>query len=193
MVKLKNMKSLSDNIPPAIEKELDLIDNTISRLDIQIQTSKNICITLWVAWMGWFISQQIQKDNSENFGLAILASALFPVIFWLVDYQFRKALLLCSRRQNIISLHLNDMVGNNSDNPERFPVLDPLGSLYQYKIGNNKIKASYNTSGTNENEESEQLPKKSVLQILFYKEAGWFYSLLFLISIATGWIIYCKC
>jgi len=189
---------MDNSLTQLILKEIDLIDNTISRLDKQIQTSKNICVTLWTTWLGWFISQQITECNKENYGLVILASAIFPIIFWLVDFEYRRALLRSSKRQSIISLYLNDKIDDNSNNCKKFPVLDPLGSLYDFKIQYLIAKYESELSESKKNNENNGTKKKKKspfqqknwLDILFYKEAKWIFSPLILLSIITG-IIFC--
>lgn len=168
-----------------ILKELDLIDNTISRLDRQIQTSKSICITLWTGWLGWFISQQINHENQENFGLVILASALFPILFWLVDFEYRKSLFSVSKRQILISLHLNVRTNKDSNTIKKIPLLDPVGWLYDSDFEDLIDKCEFELSKS----QKKSLTSQNVrwLDILFYKEAKWIYLPLTLISLILGY------
>jgi len=165
-------------------KELDLINNTISRLDKQIQTSKNICTTLWTVWLGWFITQHIKPDSEENFGIAILASAVFPLIFWLVDFEFRKSLFSVSKRESLISLYLNMKKDNELNSPKNFPFIDPVGWLYNINIQDLIDVCKFELSESKK--ESLTAQKMQWLHILFYKEAKWIYLPLMITSIITG-------
>jgi hypothetical protein len=165
-------------------KELDLIDSTISRLDLQIQKSKTICITLWAAWNGWFISNKINED--VDLGLAVSCSILFPALFWIVDFHYRKALMTTSRRQILMSLFLNRLNSENDD----FPILDPVGWLYRYDVEAVVSSVKYTLS----NEQKLQLTSKlSWWRILIYKEVAWFYFPLILASGILGWILKYSC
>lgn len=168
------MNDLSTQI---LFKELDLIDNTISRLDKQIQISKNICITLWTAWLGWFLTDYINGNSKENLNLVILASAIFPILFWLVDFEFRKALLSVGERQSIISLYLNSRDKENTE----LPLLDPVGWIYNFDVEALVNKCEFKLL---DNKKKLLLGQKiHWINILFYKEAKWIFLPLILISI----------
>ena len=163
-------------------KELDLIDNTISRLDSQIQITKNICITLWTAWLGWFMTKQIDPENCKNYGLPILMSVIFPFISWMVDSCYRRALLSAGKRRGLISLYLNNEMNDNLKKHIKFPLLDPVGWTYDY----NKINELIDPLKLSEEGKrlfGEQNP-------FFYKEAKLFYPALILLSLFFGiWLL----
>lgn len=162
-----------------ILKELDLIDNTISKLDKQIQTTKTVCITLWTAWIGWFIAQEVERVSDNELGWLLMGSAVFPIIFWKVDSYYRKALLSTSRRQNLISLYLNKNEGDI-----KFPFLDPVGWLYHPKNYRGLIEKNEHT--LMEEKESELICGIKDSKIYTYKEVVWFYLPLIIISFLLG-------
>ncbi|WP_299761356.1 hypothetical protein [uncultured Dokdonia sp.] len=161
-----------------VMKELDLIDQTISRLDKQIQTSKTVCITLWTAWIGWFIVKVNTTTSSHELGLLIVFSAVFPIIFWKVDSYYRAAVISSSKRQSLISLYLN-----LSDETIKFPILDPVGRLYD----DSNYDALLESSKDRLSERSyHELKNKNLPNRYTYKEVVWFYLPLMIVSLALG-------
>ena len=172
-------------------KELDLIDATISRLDAQIQTSKNICITLWTAWLGWFV-KFILENPDEGKAWLLFGALFFPILFWAMDYNWRKALLSTSLRQKRIAVFLNSRLGMSwleDANKTAFPILDPVGWLYDgsaYSEVFEKIKSEegYNANFLKKAWEDIVLGKSlKPINVLLYKEAKWFYPTLIIVPI----------
>ncbi len=168
---------MSDQRHEILLKELDLIDKTITRLDRQMLSSKTLCISLWTAWIGWFLVSKSDFLPDFELGVLILFSAIFPMIFWKVDSLYRGSLLSTSNRRNLISLYLN-APGTQSD----FLLMDPVGWLYK----------SENYEGLIESMKEHVEPKKlrqmqdPSLGKYSYKDALWFYLPLVIISILFG-------
>ena len=184
-------------------KELDLINATITRLDNQMQNSKRICILLLTGWLGWFISNETGLSPYHR-GCIILGAAVFPILFWGMDFFWRKALRTVTRRQLRISIFLN------SNNPEvylteggtqKFYVLDPLGSLYEkndFKIMNKLLKDKYidDAIAGMDKKEKDLLKEEKISnwRVLVYKEAKWFFPSLILLPLIIGFaLILCEC
>lgn len=161
-----------------VMKELDLIDQTISRLDKQIQTSKTVCITLWTAWIGWFIVKVNTTTSSHELGLLIVFSAVFPIIFWKVDSYYRAAVISSSKRQSLISLYLN-LSGEDIN----IPLLDPVGWLYDSSNYDILIEASKDTLTKHRYHE---LKNQKPPNRYSYKEVIWFYLPLIILSVVLG-------
>ena len=175
-------------------KELDLIDSTISRLDSQIQNSKNVCIILWTAWIGWFITIASMKN-------LVVVSVIFPVLFWFMDFNWRKALLTATKRQLRISIFFNAVdIKQRLNDAEtgNFPLLDPVGWLFKkeaYAIIEEIInQKSVNSLSNNLNEKKRVfILKKNISSwdVINYKESIWFFLSLIIISLTLGiFIVY---
>lgn len=109
-------------------KELDLIDTTISRLDLQIEKGKHFCITIWLGLLVFFFLDNFLELNEKTLGFVLLLSVLTPLVFWLMDFYWRKALLDVSWRQKIISLFVNNKAFQYEDS--EFALLDPVGFIF---------------------------------------------------------------
>lgn len=105
-------------------KEIDLIDNTIGRLDELALRNRNWSTTLWAG----LVVVILQQDLAKNF---LLVALVIPLLFWLIDVQWKVALLKCSRRQAVISNFLNSPALQDSfetGQVSSIKLLDPTGS-----------------------------------------------------------------
>lgn len=86
-------------------KEIDLIDGTIKNLDDIIYKTKNFAFAFWGGSI--FLITKLDKPIADQIPLLIALTAIIPIMFWIIDYRWRKHLLLVSARERIISLFIN--------------------------------------------------------------------------------------
>jgi hypothetical protein len=104
-------------------KEIDLIDNTIGRLDELALRNRNWGTTLWAGLVAVILQQELAKN-------LLLVTVVIPLLFWLIDVQWKAALLKCSRRQAAISDFLNSPVLQDlfeTGQVSSIELLDPTG------------------------------------------------------------------
>jgi hypothetical protein len=134
----------------------------------------------------------MDKENTMHLSFIIMASALFPFLFWLIDYQYRKALLSTTKRQMLMSLFLNTKTREkqfeDSSKPN-FPLFDPVGWLYNNNIETLIEDCPYDIQADKKRVLLKQ--KLSWSAVAFYKEAKWFYLPLIVISIILGCYFSC--
>jgi hypothetical protein len=126
-----------------IMKEIDLIDNAIGRLDELMLRNRNWGITLWVGLITIIVPLTI-GDFPKSY--LLLAAAILPLLFWLIDIRWKMALLQCSDRQTRISDFLNsDAVRGSFENSSishtSLELLDPIGARLQSDARNYFFKA----------------------------------------------------
>jgi hypothetical protein len=114
-------------------KEIDLIDNAIGRLDEILLRNRNWGITLWTGLIAIIIPLTI-GDFPKSY--LLLAAAVLPLLFWLIDIRWKMALLQCSDRQGQISKFLNsralqESFENNLISHTSLELLDPIGARLQ--------------------------------------------------------------
>ena len=104
-------------------KELDLIDHAIGRLDEILLRNRNWGTTLWAG----LIAIILQAGRFE--GSLLLATAVIPLLFWLIDIRWKMALLQCGSRQRRISKFLNNDLQASFDQGQlsSIDLLDPTG------------------------------------------------------------------
>ncbi len=110
-------------------KEIDLIDNTIGRLDEILLRNRNWGITLWTGLIAIMIPLTAGDFPKSYF---LLAAIFLPFLFWLIDIRWKMALLQCSDRQREISQFLNsdalcESFKNDSISSTLLKLLDPIG------------------------------------------------------------------
>jgi hypothetical protein len=104
-------------------KEIDLIDNTIGRLDELVLRNRNWGTTLWAGLVVVILQQELANN-------LLLVTVVIPLLFWLIDVQWKAALLTCSRRQAAISDFLNSPALQDSfeiGQVSSIKLLDPIG------------------------------------------------------------------
>jgi hypothetical protein len=103
-------------------KEVHLIDSTIDRLDEIMLRNRNWGITLWAGLIAIILKDDTMKH-------LILATAIIPLLFWLIDIRWKMALLQCSGRQERISFFLNNELKESFETGHisAIDLLDPTG------------------------------------------------------------------
>ena len=175
-------------------KELDTIQDIIKNLDSLIQNSKNFALAFWGGGL-YLIVQYLEVDKSAK-GWLIILTAIIPILFWIMDFQWRKHILQCSIRMKNISKFLNspDFLKGGSKPDENdaeklnFPLYDPLASFFltlssgKLKIHETEMDKSKMFDVKYFREESEPTFKTT----FFYKEAVYFFLTMIIISITLG-------
>lgn len=170
-------------------KELDTIHDTIKNLDDIIYKSKNFAFLTWGGSI-FLIAEKINFSGQTDKAYLLLLTAVIPLLFWTMDFKWRKYILQCSKREKIISLFINSdefkkLVSGEADenSNSQFPFYDPVGWIYTKKgliedaaVPKNKFDAKYII------DENEFTFKK----VLFYKEAYLFYGVMVLLSVILG-------
>lgn len=170
-------------------KELDTIQDTIKNLDDIIFKSKNFGFLTWGGSL-YLVTQHLNIDNDRQKGLLILLTAIIPLLFWAMDYKWRKHILQSSKRLKIISLFLNSdefkklAAGEINENVNtQFPFYDPVGWIYTKQalakdadIHRDRFDPKYMI------DEKEFTLRK----VLFYKDAYLFYITMMLLSVILG-------
>lgn len=123
-----------------LKKELDLIDNTIGRLDEILLRNRNWGTTLWAGLIA-IIVPLIKDDFYKSF--LILASAVLPLLFWIIDIRWKIALLKCSDRQGAISRFLNSQDLWNSFKTNTITPLTLLDPTGENLIGKDRSKSYF--------------------------------------------------
>jgi len=109
-----------------LKQEIQIIDNTIGRLDKIILQTKNWAITIWAGSVALML-----KESKEEF---LLFSLFIPLIFWISHVRWAKALLEVSYRQSKISEFLNSKEFDNffeTQSLNDFKIFDPIGKQYK--------------------------------------------------------------
>lgn len=106
-------------------KEIDLIDHGIGRLDEILLRNRNWGTTLWAGLIAIIL-------RGETFDRRLLlATALIPLLFWLIDIRWKIALMQCSGRMKRISAFLNSEalkeVFEQRNITSSIELLDPIG------------------------------------------------------------------
>ncbi|TVL95313.1 MAG: hypothetical protein CV087_24440 [Candidatus Brocadia sp. WS118] len=116
----------------------------------------------------------------------IFLTGLIPLLFWVMDYHWRKHLLQCSRRERNISLFLNSeaferlvLKGEKDLKGKRFPFFDVVGWIYTKTAGEE----------TRDSFPEEYLTNPGEFRgwkVIRYKDAKWFYGTMFVVSMVLG-------
>lgn len=166
-------------------KEIDLIDTTIRNLDDIIFKTKNFAFVLWGGSL-YLIVEQLSSNPAVNVKLLVLLTALIPLIFWMMDFQWRRHLLNASAREKIISQFLNSdafdqWIMYKEEPKKHFPIYDPVGWIYTRKAQETEQLARTYDNKYLTNPKANRFGK-----ILFYKDAKLFYPVLMIVSIVFG-------
>ncbi len=166
-------------------KEIDQIHDTIKNLDDIIYKTKNFGFLFWGGSL-YLIVAHMDDEKHEMKAALILLTALIPLLFWVMDYRWRKHLMQCSQRERHISHFLNSeaferlvLEGEKDIEGKRFPFFDIVGWIY--------TKAEYGKPGSPFLEEYLINPDEfRGWKVINYKEAKWFYWTMMLVSIVFG-------
>lgn len=175
-----------------IIKELDTIQDIIKNLDDIVHKSKNFAFLTWGGSV-YLIAQHLKIAEDEPNGYLILLTAIIPLLFWSMDFKWRKHILQSSARMKIISLYLNSPEFKKYETEELdqntrnlFPFYDPVGWTYTNRtvqkdpeIPKDKYKPSYLVDED----------KLNFKKIIFYKDAFLFYGTLTFLSIVLGLVL----
>ena len=173
-------------------KELDVIQDTIKNLDDIIYKTKNFAFLAWGGSLYLFTQHLKEVDSSYKTWLYAL-TAFIPLLFWVMDFRWRKHLLNCSEREKIISLFINSDAfeawmaeGKALPKHHKFPLYDPVGWIYTEK--------AFGTNEPTKRQFGEQYlvddKKYSWREIAFYKDAYIFYGTLMLLSVVFAFFYF---
>lgn len=170
-----------------ILKEIDQIHSTIKNLDDIIFKNKNFCFLFWGGSLYLIVEHLGNISPGLKIALTFL-TGLIPLLFLGMDYNWRKHLMQCSRRERNISHFLNSeafeqlvLQGEKDLNGKKFPLFDVVGWIY--------------TSTADENTDGPYLAEYLInpqdfrgWRVILYKDAGLYYGSMLLVSIILGTI-----
>lgn len=168
-------------------KEMDQIHDTIKNLDDIIFKTKNFGFLFWGGSL-YLIVEHMKELSHEAKTILILMTALIPLLFWIMDYGWRKHLMLCSRREWHVSHFLNSEVfeqlvlqGKKDLDGKQFPFFDVVGWIYTKTLrGKN--------DGCFMDEYLIDATEFRGWKVITYKDAKWFYGAMILTSIVFGFV-----
>jgi len=163
-----------------LQKEMDYIEGTVKNLDDIIHKTKNFAFLTWGGSL-YLIAGHLEDIQEYKLGLYLL-TAVIPVLYWIMDYRWRKHLLQCGMRKQAITNFINSTgfrawVKDPDALPEKeqFPLYDPVGWHF---TRSNFPQGAY---------ASQYLVDDSSLvwqKVAFYKDAYLFYGAMIVLSIA---------
>jgi len=166
-------------------KEIDQIHSTIKNLDDIIFKTKNFGFVFWGGSL-YLIVQYLSNLPAKMKMALIFLTALIPLLFWVMDYNWRKHLLRCSRRERLISHFLNSndfehlvLQGEKDLEGKRFPFFDVVGWTYT-KTAEGKTDQAFLA------EYLINPDKFRGWMVISYKDAKWFYGTMFVVSMVLG-------
>lgn len=166
-------------------KEIDLIHGTIKNLDDIIFKTKNFGFLFWGGSL-YLIVQHLSNISANIKMILIFLTGLIPLLFWVMDYNWRKHLLRCSRRERNLSHFLNSeaferlvLQGEKELKGKRFPFFDVVGWTYTKTTEGKASELFLDEYLINPNEFRGRM-------VIFYKDAKWFYGTMFLTSLVLG-------
>ena len=170
-----------------LKKEIDLIDGTIRNLDDIIMKTRNFA---WLMWGGsLFLIVGALKGDNVNQKLLIFCTAVIPLLFWAMDYQWRKHLRFASEREKIISKFINSehfLSIMEDEGKAKFPVLDPVGWIYTTQSKDEQVIALKEGSQIADYFMNRKI--FSFWDIAFYKDAKIYFLTMIAISIVFGFL-----
>ncbi len=119
-------------------KEIEVIQNQISKCDEYSLIVKGWAITLWTALFLFAISQ-ITNDIKI---ITLLFSIFSLFAFWIIDAFFKYFQRMSIARSNLISDYLNKQIPENSQD-FIFRIYDPVGRISKELRNNQKRKNNY--------------------------------------------------
>lgn len=168
-------------------KEMDQIHDTIKNLDDIIYKTKNFGFLFWGGSL-YLIVEHMDEVSQDVKAALILLTALIPLLFWVIDYPWRKHLMQCSRRERHISHFLNSeaferlvLEGEKDIEGKRFPFFDVVGWIYT-------TTADAKTGGPFLAEFLISPDEFRGWKVIKYKDAKWFYGTMMVVSIVFGMI-----
>jgi len=166
-------------------KEMDQIHSAIKNLDDIIFKTKNFGFLFWGGSLYLIVEHLSQVPPKMKMALIFL-TALIPLLFWVMDYNWRKHLMQCSRRERHLSHFLNSeaferlvLQGEKDLEGKRFPFFDVVGWIYT-KTADGKTDDSFLEEYLINPDEFRGW------RVIQYKDAKWFYGTMFMVSITLG-------
>ena len=166
----------------------------LSILDPPCTKSKNFA---WLIWGGsLFVIAGPLGEAVVNHQVLILTTMIIPILFWIMDYQWRKHLRYASERQKMVSIFINSdkfLEELSDQGVSVFPLLDPVGWIYIIKKEDEKEKNLKGIPGMME-ELAKEMDQKYFIdrkqygfwRIAFYKDAGYYFLTMIAISFVFG-------
>lgn len=174
-----------------ILKELDTIQDIIKNLDNIIHLSKNFAFLTWGGSL--YLIVQHLKVLDANKAYLVFATILIPLLFWMMDYKWRKHILQSSQRMKIISLFINSpefdnfVLGGSGENERvKFPLYDPVGWIFTKKISGDPTNFSQTGFDPKYLRNESEI---TTLKVLRYKDSYLFFGTLALLSLILGIIL----
>ncbi len=186
-----------------LQKEMDYIEGTVKNLDDIINKTKNFTFLIWGGSL-LLLTQNFPDDGPVPLKIVLLLTGVIPLLFWAVDYRWRRHLIFCAQRKEIISDFINssdfeELIAQGKDLPAkgRFPFYDPIGSIYTQKNFEKKKKDLKTLPGNIKDGELELkldysarylIDDKKIhfFKVVFHKDAPFYYGALVLLSILFG-------
>ncbi len=171
-------------------KEMEFIKDTIKNLDDIIYKTKNFGFAFWGGSL-YLIVDHMKELSQGTKAPLILLTALIPLLFWVMDYSWRKHLMQCIRRERHISLFLNSdaferlvLQGEKDIEGKQFPFFDVVGWIYT-------TTAYGKTDGPFMEEYLINPNEFRGWKVIVFKDAYWFYGTMIVSSIIFGaiWLL----
>lgn len=119
-------------------KEIEVVQNQISKCDEYSLIVKGWAITLWSALILFAISQ-----NTTDLKISILWFSFFNLFpFWVIDAYFKYFQRTSIARSNLISDYLNNHIKEDSRD-FTFRIYDPVGRISKERKEKEKKKENY--------------------------------------------------
>jgi hypothetical protein len=167
-------------------KELDHIRDSIKNLDDLIYKTKNFGFLLWGGSIALIVEHLKDEQAKDDVFRPVLLglTAVIPLLFWVMDYHWRKYLLQTSEREQVISRFLNSeafeelvLMGKRDKAGEQFPFYDVVGWIYTVSKTPQPFALGYLIN-----------PKEfRGWKVILYKDAKWFYPSMILVSVVL-WV-----
>lgn len=167
-------------------KEIDLIHSNIKNLDDIIYKTKNFAILFWGGSL-YLIVQHLKSVPNVN--ALIILTAIIPVMFWAMHFRWQKHLSMCSQREQMLSFFINSPAFEEwlpGEGTVQFPLYDIPGWLYTKNMPEKALKVREQLGVKVDSKYLLDSDDLSFWKILFYKDAKWYYSMMFLISVLFG-------
>lgn len=110
-----------------LKDEIQTINGVIGRMDTITQATKNWSIVTWLGSIGFMLG------NAEAKPL-IAATAILPLIFWIIDATWRRLQKRSVYRAKKITEFINDgrlLASFEKTEIQNFTVLDPIGHSHK--------------------------------------------------------------
>ncbi len=119
-----NWKQITSDQKEFLLKEIEVVQNQISKCDEYSLIVKGWAITLWSALILFAISQ-----NTTDLKISILWFSFFNLFpFWVIDAYFKYFQRTSIARSNLISDYLNNHIKEDSQD-FTFRIYDPVGRI----------------------------------------------------------------